>query len=93
MCIGCGYLLACARAAPAGLQNIRVINHDATEVLQHMIASESVDAFHIFFPDPWPKSRHHKRRLVTPAIARILAQRLRPGGELHVRAMAIDVVC
>jgi|SRR5690606_25257057 len=67
-----------------GLRNLRVIQHDAVEVLQHMIAPGSLDGAQIFFPDPWPKKRHHKRRLVQPPLVALLASRLKPGGILHV---------
>lgn len=78
---GVGSLLN--RVARAGLGNLRVVRHDAVEVLSHMIAEETLAAIHIFFPDPWPKKRHHKRRLVQPAFAALAARRLRPGGTLH----------
>lgn len=68
----------------AGLKNVRIIPHDAVEVLQHMIPSESLDGVHIYFPDPWPKKRHHKRRLIQPAFVALVADRLKPGGYLHV---------
>lgn len=67
-----------------GLTNVRVIQHDAVEVLQYMIAPESLDGVHVFFPDPWPKKRHHKRRLIQPPFAALLAQRMKPGAYLHV---------
>ncbi len=66
------------------LANVRIIQHDAVEVLNHMIAPGSLSAIHIFFPDPWPKKRHHKRRLVQPPLVHLLASRLRPGGYLHL---------
>jgi tRNA (guanine-N7-)-methyltransferase len=65
------------------LSNLRVIRHDALEVLEHMIADGSLAAIHLFFPDPWPKKRHHKRRLVQPAFAALAARKLAPGGVLH----------
>jgi tRNA (guanine-N7-)-methyltransferase len=68
----------------AALTNVRVISHDAVEVLREMVPPASLDGLHVFFPDPWPKKRHHKRRLVQPAFAELAAQRLRPGGYLHV---------
>ena len=67
-----------------GLGNIRVIQHDAVEVLTHMIASRSFDGVHIFFPDPWPKKRHHKRRLIQPTFVCLLAERMKPGAYVHV---------
>ena len=66
------------------LTNVRVIQHDAVEVLTHMIAPSRFDAAHIFFPDPWPKKRHHKRRLIQPAFVSLLAERMKPGAYLHV---------
>ncbi|HEU4351981.1 MAG TPA: tRNA (guanosine(46)-N7)-methyltransferase TrmB [Burkholderiales bacterium] len=65
------------------LSNLRVIRHDALEVLEHMIADGTLAAIHLFFPDPWPKKRHHKRRLVQPAFAALAARKLAPGGVLH----------
>jgi tRNA (guanine-N7-)-methyltransferase len=66
------------------LTNIRIIQHDAVEVVTHMIPAASLSGIHVFFPDPWPKKRHHKRRLLQPAFVHLLASRLRPGGTLHV---------
>jgi tRNA (guanine-N7-)-methyltransferase len=66
------------------LTNVRVIQHDAVEVLENMISPGMLDGAHIFFPDPWPKKRHHKRRLVQAPFARLLALRLKPGGYVHV---------
>jgi len=66
------------------LANVRVIQHDAVEVLKDMIPSESLSGVHIFFPDPWPKARHHKRRLIQPGFVALVAERLKPGGYVHV---------
>lgn len=66
------------------LTNLRIIQHDAIEVLQQMLPLESLDGVHIFFPDPWPKARHHKRRLIQPVFASLLCERLKSGGYLHV---------
>jgi tRNA (guanine-N7-)-methyltransferase len=66
-----------------GLSNARVIQHDAVEVVRDMIAPGSLAGIHIFFPDPWPKKRHHKRRLLQASFAELLASRLAPGGYLH----------
>lgn len=66
-----------------GLANLRLIQHDAVEVLRHMIADASLDGVHIFFPDPWPKKRHHKRRLLQAEFAALLCSKLKPGGYLH----------
>jgi len=79
---GVGNLLKLVDAS--GLTNVRVISHDAVEVLTHMIPPDCFDGVHIFFPDPWPKKRHHKRRLIQPAFVRLLASRMRPGGYLHL---------
>jgi len=65
------------------LTNLRVIQHDAVEVLRDMIPLASLSGIHIYFPDPWPKKRHHKRRLIQPAFTHELARRLIPGGYLH----------
>lgn len=65
------------------LPNIRIIQHDAVEVLEQMLAPHSLDGVHIFFPDPWHKARHHKRRLIQPPFVALLASRLKPGAYLH----------
>jgi len=65
------------------LRNLRVVRHDAVDVLDKMIADASLAAIHLFFPDPWPKKRHHKRRLVQPEFAALAARKLAPGGTLH----------
>lgn len=67
-----------------GLRNLRLMQHDAVEVLQHMIQPNQLDGVHIFFPDPWHKKRHNKRRLIQPAFVHLLASRLKSGGYLHV---------
>ena len=66
-----------------GLTNIRIVRHDAVEVLRTMISPGSLAGIHVWFPDPWPKKRHHKRRLLQPAFVAELAARLAPGGYLH----------
>ncbi|KNE76209.1 tRNA (guanine46-N7-)-methyltransferase [Candidatus Burkholderia crenata] len=66
------------------LTNIRVVQHDAVEVLEHMIAPDSLDGVHIYFPDPWHKARHHKRRLIQPKFVALLVSRLKPGGYIHI---------
>jgi tRNA (guanine-N7-)-methyltransferase len=65
------------------LGNLRIVQHDAVEVLQHMIAPSTLAAVHVFFPDPWPKKRHWKRRLIQPQFVALLTSRLAPGGTLH----------
>jgi len=66
-----------------GLSNLRIIQHDAVEVVTHMLAPDSLAGIHVFFPDPWHKARHHKRRLIQPPFVALLASRLAPGGYLH----------
>jgi tRNA (guanine-N7-)-methyltransferase len=66
-----------------GLENVRIVQHDAVEVLEHMIAPASLNGAHVFFPDPWPKKRHHKRRLLQPPFVALLASRLKTGAYLH----------
>ena len=65
------------------LVNVRILRHDAVEVLHHMVAPGSLAGVHVYFPDPWHKKRHHKRRLIQPPFVRELASRLAPGGYLH----------
>lgn len=67
-----------------GLGNVRVIQHDAVDVLTHMLAPASLSGIHVFFPDPWHKKRHHKRRLIQPPLVNLLASRLAPGGYIHL---------
>ena len=67
-----------------GLRNIRIVQHDAVEVLRDMVSADALDGVHIFFPDPWPKTRHHKRRLIQPAFVALVASRLKPGGYVHL---------
>jgi tRNA (guanine-N7-)-methyltransferase len=64
--------------------NLRIVQHDAVEVLTNMIKDNSVAGFHIFFPDPWPKKRHHKRRLIQPEFVKLLVQKLALGGYVHL---------
>ena len=66
------------------LTNLRVIRHDAVEVLENMIAANSLDGIHIYFADPWHKKRHHKRRLIQPKFVKLLVSRLKVGGYLHL---------
>ncbi len=73
----------CKLIGENGLANLRIIQHDAVEVLRHMISPASLDGVHVFFPDPWPKARHHKRRLLQPPLVASLAERLKPGGYIH----------
>ncbi|MEW6695390.1 MAG: tRNA (guanosine(46)-N7)-methyltransferase TrmB [Pseudomonadota bacterium] len=78
---GVGALLK--RIGEHGITNIRIVQHDAVEVLTHMLAPGSLDGVHIFFPDPWHKKRHHKRRLIQTPFVALLASRLKPGGYVH----------
>ena len=78
---GVGALLK--RLGEQGQTNIRILQHDAVEVIDHMLAPGSLDGVHIFFPDPWHKKKHNKRRLVQPPLVAKLAARLKPGGYLH----------
>ena len=66
-----------------GVTNIRLVRGDGVDVLEHMFGPDSLTAVRVFFPDPWPKARHHKRRLLQPATVALIADRLRPGGILH----------
>jgi tRNA (guanine-N7-)-methyltransferase len=70
--------------AARGLTNVRVIVHDAVEVLSEQLAPASLDEVLLYFPDPWPKKRHHKRRIVQPAFAELVASRLKPGGSFRL---------
>jgi tRNA (guanine-N7-)-methyltransferase len=79
---GVGALLK--RIGELGLTNVRIVRHDAVEVLRHMIPDGSLDGVHTFFPDPWPKKRHHKRRLIQPPLVALLARKLRSGAYLHL---------
>lgn len=65
------------------LANVRIVQHDAVDVLEHMIAPASLAGVHVFFPDPWHKLKHHKRRLIQPAFVSLLASRVAPGGYVH----------
>jgi len=78
---GIGHLLLAA--AKAGVTNLRVIDHDAVDVLQQQLGPDSLDEVQLLFPDPWPKKRHHKRRIVQPGFVALLASRLRAGGRVH----------
>ncbi len=79
---GIGHLLLAA--AQADIANLRIIAHDAVEVLEQQIAPSSLDEVQLLFPDPWPKKRHHKRRIVQPDFVALLASRLTAGGRVHL---------
>jgi len=78
---GVGALLK--RIGEMNLSNLRLIQHDAVEVLEHMIAPDSLAGVHVFFPDPWHKKKHNKRRLIQPEFVHRLVDRIAPGGYLH----------
>ena len=78
---GVGALLQ--RIEERSLGNVRIVQHDAVDVLEQMVAPGSLTGVHVFFPDPWHKKRHHKRRLIQPPFVALLASRLAPGGYLH----------
>ncbi len=73
----------CKLVAEGGISNQRICQHDAVEVLRDMIGPETLSGVHIFFPDPWPKARHHKRRLIQPPLVATLVSKLKPGGYIH----------
>lgn len=79
---GVGRVLAAAHEQ--GLSNIRVVRHDAVEVFERGLGAASVDEVLIFFPDPWPKARHHRRRLVQPDVVRLIVAALKPSGVLRL---------
>jgi len=78
---GVGHLLM--KLEEYGCQNVRICRHDAVEVLEQMIPPASLQGVYLFFPDPWHKKRHHKRRIVQPAFLELLARKIRPGGFFH----------
>jgi tRNA (guanine-N7-)-methyltransferase len=78
---GVGALLK--RIETSALENIRIIQHDAVEVLRDMVAPNSLSGVHIYFPDPWPKKRHHKRRLIQAPLIELLSSRMASGAYLH----------
>ena len=88
---GVGALLK--RIGELNLSNVRIVQHDAPAVMQHMLQEASLDGVHIFFPDPWPKKRHHKRRLIQPAFVELLTSRLKPGGYVHLATDWEDYAC
>ncbi len=67
-----------------GLTNLRVIRHDAVDVLEKMVPDGLLAGLHVFFPDPWPKKRHNKRRIIQPPLVALAAKRLAPGGYIHL---------
>ncbi len=79
---GVGSLLK--KLEEAAITNVRVMRHDAVEVVERMLGSEILDGVHVFFPDPWPKLRHHKRRLIQTPFVHALVRCLKPDGYLHL---------
>ena len=85
---GVANLLALVEAR--GLTNVRIARGNALHLVEHQLGPDTVDAIHVFFPDPWPKARHHKRRLIQPAYVALLRSRLVPGGLLHCATDSAD---
>lgn len=79
---GVGHCLL--KAQEAGLSNLKLIRHDAIEVLTHQVPPASLQRVNIYFPDPWPKKRHHKRRMIQPAFLELIHSRLNANGTLHI---------
>lgn len=79
---GIGHLLL--QLERAGLDNVRMVAHDAVEVIKYMLPPGQIEAVNLFFPDPWPKKRHHKRRIVQPGFVRDVARILKPEGTFHI---------
>lgn len=77
------YLYSVDRMKRWGMRNVRILRADAREFVRHNIADETIDTFHIYFPDPWPKKRHHKRRFFQPANITEVYRILKPGGQLR----------
>ena len=73
----------CKLIEEGNIPNLRIVQHDAVEVLRDMIPEASLAGVHVYFPDPWPKKRHHKRRLIQSPFVKLIASRLAPGGYLH----------
>ena len=78
-----GFSKLLANASKENLSNLRLMRFDAVQVLQDMVPDNSVDGFHVFFPDPWPKKRHHKKRLIQVPFAELLASKLKSGGYIY----------
>lgn len=79
---GIGHCLL--HAGKGGISNLRIIEHDAIQVLEQQIADGSLSRINLYFPDPWPKKRHHKRRILQPSFLLLAAQKLKPAGSLHI---------
>ncbi len=79
-----GYVKLLRMIGEEGLDNIRIMRFNAVDVLEHMIPDGSIQGFHIFFPDPWPKKKHHKRRIIQSDFVALLARKLRKGGYIYL---------
>ncbi len=79
-----GFVNLLGELGERGIDNVRIIRFNAVDVLTHMISDGSVEGFHIFFPDPWQKKRHHKRRLMNPEFLHLLSTKLRKGGYIYM---------
>jgi tRNA (guanine-N7-)-methyltransferase len=79
---GIGSLLA--RMSEKNLTNIRIVNDDARVIMQYLLPDQSIDAFHLYFPDPWPKNKHWKRRIVQPDFIELIAKKLKSEGYIHI---------
>lgn len=78
---GVGHLMM--KLAESGITNVRIFCHDAIEVLEQCIPDDSLAGIHLFFPDPWPKKKHHKRRIVRPSFVHLVVKKLKKGGYFH----------
>lgn len=74
----------CARLEENGSENVRILHHDVIDVINNQLSDASLEGVHIFFPDPWQKKRHIKRRLITPEFLRLLSPKIKSGGFIHV---------
>jgi tRNA (guanine-N7-)-methyltransferase len=74
----------CARLEENGSENVRILQHDVIDVINNQLADESLDGVHIFFPDPWQKKKHTKRRLLTPEFLKLIYPKIKQGGFIHV---------
>ena len=74
----------CARLEENGSENVRILQHDVIDVINNQLADGSLDGIHIFFPDPWQKKKHNKRRLITPEFLKLIYPKIKSGGFIHV---------
>lgn len=84
------WIFAADRLRRAGRKNARVVLAEASGFIRDFLASESLSAVHVYFPDPWPKTRHHKRRLIQPSFLEELAKRMKPGARLSIATDHLD---